>query len=142
MRLSMIGARNIHQHSIGSRKARLRNWFALWVSVTGQFYDLRSSCRTSAAQNAFRIANASNCVPPQHASRPHQRWDIARFTTKVIQSPNRYSKKTLTLAAEKLSAAEIADRLGAVSGKEITVEYLPDLVARALWKQGNEVVGA
>ncbi|KAF7883591.1 uncharacterized protein EAF02_005511 [Botrytis sinoallii] len=68
--------------------------------------------------------------------------DIARFTTKVIQSPNRYSKKTLTLAAEKLSAAEIADRLGAVSGKEITVEYLPNLVARALRKQGNGVVGA
>ncbi|TGO73165.1 hypothetical protein BELL_0385g00160 [Botrytis elliptica] len=78
----------------------------------------------------------------KHASRPHQRWDIARFTTKVIQSPNRYSKKNLTLAAEKLSAAEIADRLGALSGKEITVEYLPDLVARALRKQGNEVVGA
>ncbi|TGO60586.1 hypothetical protein BCON_0034g00220 [Botryotinia convoluta] len=68
--------------------------------------------------------------------------DIARFATKAIQSPNRFSKKTLTLAAEKLSAAEIADRLGAVSGKEITVEYLPDQVAMALREQGNGVVGA
>ncbi|TGO30785.1 hypothetical protein BPAE_0003g00700 [Botrytis paeoniae] len=68
--------------------------------------------------------------------------DIARFATKAIQSPNRFSEKTHTLAAEKLSAAGIADRLGAVSGKEITVECLPDQVARPLRKQGNGVVGA
>ncbi|TGO60411.1 hypothetical protein BOTNAR_0146g00240 [Botryotinia narcissicola] len=68
--------------------------------------------------------------------------DVARFATKAIQSPNRFSKKTLTLAADKLSAVEIAAQLGAVSGKEIIVEYLPNQVARTLRKQGNGVVGA
>lgn len=68
--------------------------------------------------------------------------DIAKFAAAVLESPSDFSGKEIALAAEKLTAAQIAEQLSAISGEKITVDYLDDSQAIALKKQGNVAINA
>ncbi|KAH7385924.1 hypothetical protein BKA66DRAFT_415306 [Pyrenochaeta sp. MPI-SDFR-AT-0127] len=62
--------------------------------------------------------------------------DIANFAVAAIESPSKFSRKEISLAAEKLTAVQIAERLSKMSGRKVTVGYLTDEEVIALQKQG------
>ncbi|KAF2176020.1 NmrA family protein [Zopfia rhizophila CBS 207.26] len=68
--------------------------------------------------------------------------DIAKFAAAALGSPSDFSGKEITLAAEKLTAAQIAELLSTISGEKITVDYINDNQAITLQKQGHIVIEA
>lgn len=62
--------------------------------------------------------------------------DIAQFAAAAIEQPETFSGKEIPLASESLTAAEIAEILGAISGKTINVEYISDDEASDLVAKG------
>ncbi|KAK7417465.1 hypothetical protein QQX98_004585 [Neonectria punicea] len=68
--------------------------------------------------------------------------DIGVFAANAFESPAGYSKKEISLAAEWLTAAEIAATLGTISGKEVVVEYLSDDQATSSKERGHAAIDA
>jgi uncharacterized protein YbjT (DUF2867 family) len=68
--------------------------------------------------------------------------DIAKFVTAAFDLPSMYSGKEISLAAEKLTAAEMAEQLGAITSHKIAVELLDDAQARKFAAQGDIVINA
>jgi len=68
--------------------------------------------------------------------------DIAKFVAAAFDSPSMYSGKEISLAAEKLTAAEMAEQLDAIANRKIAVELLDDAHARRSAAQGDIVIDA
>ncbi|KAF2021148.1 NAD(P)-binding protein [Aaosphaeria arxii CBS 175.79] len=68
--------------------------------------------------------------------------DIAKFAVAALDAPERFSGQEIPLAIEKLTADELAELLGAISGKQISVQYLSDDEAAKLVAQGHLTVTA
>lgn len=66
--------------------------------------------------------------------------DIAEFAAAAFESPSKYSGKKIALAGQSLTAAELAEQLGMVTGHRIAVELLDDAQAREAAAQGNIVM--
>jgi uncharacterized protein YbjT (DUF2867 family) len=66
--------------------------------------------------------------------------DIAKFAANAFDSPTRYAGKAISLAAEKLTAAEMVDSLTAASGKTVVVKYLTDSEALTMKAGGHLVI--
>lgn len=66
--------------------------------------------------------------------------DIAEFAAAAFESPSKYSGKEIALAGQKLTAAELADQLGMVTGHSIAVELLEEAQAREAAAQGNMIM--
>jgi uncharacterized protein YbjT (DUF2867 family) len=66
--------------------------------------------------------------------------DIAEFAAAAFESPSKYSGKEIALAGQKLTAAELAEQLGMVTGHMIAVELLDEAQAREAAAQGNMVM--
>lgn len=68
--------------------------------------------------------------------------DIAKFAAAALDSPSGFFGKEISLATEKLTAAQIAEQLSTISGEKITVDYLDDEQAIELKNQGHFVIDA
>lgn len=68
--------------------------------------------------------------------------DIAKVAAAALDSPSEFSGKAISLAVEKLTAAQIAEQLSTISGGKVTVDYLNDDQAMTLQKQGHIAMGS
>jgi uncharacterized protein YbjT (DUF2867 family) len=68
--------------------------------------------------------------------------DIAKFAAAAIESPARFTGREIGLAAEKLTAAQVAEQLSLMSGERITVEYIGDESAKELEALGHRSISA
>ena len=61
--------------------------------------------------------------------------DIAKFAAAAFEEPDIFSEQEIPLASEKMTAEELAEVLGAISGKVVDFHYIsdddvPELVAK------------
>ncbi|OAL54025.1 NAD(P)-binding protein [Pyrenochaeta sp. DS3sAY3a] len=62
--------------------------------------------------------------------------DIAKFAAAAFEQPGAFSGKEIPLASEQLTAMEIAEVLGTISGKTVDVQYISDEEASELVAKG------